>query len=267
MVSPFPGMDPYLEEPALWRAVHSRLISAIDEALSVGLPPQFISTIEERVYLAQSERQVGPDVLLLQSPQPQTASEPTGNTRTLVAQTPYSLTLLDEEVYEPYVEIRLAGRPERVIAVIEVLSPSNKSREAYGRDSYVKKRDQILSSDVHLIEIDLLRGGLHTIAPRRDAILTQIPEGWDYITCLHRAGEGKTYHYWPCTVRQPLPIISIPLSTEYEAVPLDLQACLNHVYEVGNYQRRIDYATEPTLPFRDEDTVWADNLLREKGFR
>ena len=33
MPSPFPGMDPYLENPDLWSEVHSRLIVAISDAL------------------------------------------------------------------------------------------------------------------------------------------------------------------------------------------------------------------------------------------
>ncbi|MBV8886966.1 MAG: DUF4058 family protein [Chroococcidiopsidaceae cyanobacterium CP_BM_RX_35] len=37
MPSPFPGMDPYLEQPALWSSFHSRLIVAIADAIVVYL--------------------------------------------------------------------------------------------------------------------------------------------------------------------------------------------------------------------------------------
>jgi hypothetical protein len=33
MRSPFPGMNPYLENPELWSAVHNRLIVAIADEL------------------------------------------------------------------------------------------------------------------------------------------------------------------------------------------------------------------------------------------
>ena len=56
MTTPFPGMDPYLEHPALWEDVHTRLIVAIalplnqllhdlydragyDQILNYGQPP------------------------------------------------------------------------------------------------------------------------------------------------------------------------------------------------------------------------------------
>ena len=38
MPSPFPGMDPYLEEPVLWSTLHQRLITYIADDLNVLLP-------------------------------------------------------------------------------------------------------------------------------------------------------------------------------------------------------------------------------------
>lgn len=35
MPSPFPGMDPYLENTEVWSEVHSRLIVAIADAIAV----------------------------------------------------------------------------------------------------------------------------------------------------------------------------------------------------------------------------------------
>lgn len=73
MHSPFPGMDPYLETPAGWAGVHSRLINAISEDLADRLMPSFLVTIEERVYLLDPDeanrRPLVPDVLLVRGPQ------------------------------------------------------------------------------------------------------------------------------------------------------------------------------------------------------
>ena len=41
MSSPFPGMNPYLENPDLWSEVHHRLITAIAIAISPTLRPQY----------------------------------------------------------------------------------------------------------------------------------------------------------------------------------------------------------------------------------
>ena len=51
MVGPFPGMDPYLEDPAEWPDVHGRLITAISEALAARVAPDYVVRIEQRVYI------------------------------------------------------------------------------------------------------------------------------------------------------------------------------------------------------------------------
>ncbi len=47
---------------------------------------------------------------------------------------------------------------QRVITVLEILSPANK-RTGPGRRAYLRKRRAILDSPTHLVEIDLLRAG------------------------------------------------------------------------------------------------------------
>jgi hypothetical protein len=69
------------------------------------------------------------------------------------------------ELKERYLEVREA-KTNVVIAVIEVLSPKNK-RSGEGRESYLRKRQLILSSQSHLVEIDLLRA--HEAMPMVDA--------------------------------------------------------------------------------------------------
>ena len=52
MTTPFPGMDPYLEHPALWEDVHTRLIVAIADALGPQVRPHYRVAVERRTYLA-----------------------------------------------------------------------------------------------------------------------------------------------------------------------------------------------------------------------
>jgi hypothetical protein len=49
MNSPFPGMDPYLEQ--YWREVHVRLIAYAGDSLQERLPAGLRARIEERVFL------------------------------------------------------------------------------------------------------------------------------------------------------------------------------------------------------------------------
>src|SRR3954464_1218835 len=53
MPSPFPGMDPYLEDPAFWRDFHSRFINACSELLSDRLPDGYEARIDEQLRLVE----------------------------------------------------------------------------------------------------------------------------------------------------------------------------------------------------------------------
>ena len=52
MPSPLPGMDPYLEDRALWPDVHSSLIAYTREALQPQIRPKYIARIGECIQLA-----------------------------------------------------------------------------------------------------------------------------------------------------------------------------------------------------------------------
>jgi hypothetical protein len=51
MTSPFPGMDPYLEQPAFWSSFHSKFIVAIADAIEANLDPAYYVEVETRSYL------------------------------------------------------------------------------------------------------------------------------------------------------------------------------------------------------------------------
>ena len=53
MPSPFPGMDPYLEQK--WTNVHSRLITYICDAINPGLPDDLVAGMEETVTVESDE--------------------------------------------------------------------------------------------------------------------------------------------------------------------------------------------------------------------
>jgi hypothetical protein len=51
MPSPFPGMDPYLEDPARWPDVHQSLITYIRDMLQPQVRPRYHARMGERVDL------------------------------------------------------------------------------------------------------------------------------------------------------------------------------------------------------------------------
>ncbi|MFN8967612.1 MAG: DUF4058 family protein, partial [Pseudanabaena sp.] len=109
MPSPFPGMNPYLENPELWSAVHSRLIVAIADVLADTISQDYRIEIEKRTYWSDEtgdDLLIGiPDVSLLS--RSTTSSEKNITTavaeRTAIAPTRIILPTY-EEISERYLE-------------------------------------------------------------------------------------------------------------------------------------------------------------------
>ena len=51
MPSPFPGMNPYLEHPAVWVDFHDSFIPAIREALNQQIRPAYFAKVEELLFI------------------------------------------------------------------------------------------------------------------------------------------------------------------------------------------------------------------------
>jgi len=162
MPSPFPGMDPYLEDPAIWPDFHHRWATILSEELNDQLPAPFYARMEMRPELGIVEesderpRSIVPDVLILRQP-PRTLGP--GAPGILVMDAPRRrvapavefATLPDELVRHHFVEIRDSQRGHKLITLIEILSPSNK-RSGPDRDSYAAKQREVLDSDANLVE-------------------------------------------------------------------------------------------------------------------
>ncbi len=62
MPSPFPGMDPYLENPDWFPNLHHDLITYIKQTLQSRLPETYYAQSDQRVWLEYSRRHAEPDV-------------------------------------------------------------------------------------------------------------------------------------------------------------------------------------------------------------
>ena len=159
MPSPFPGMDPYLEG-SLWMSVHTPLAVEIARQLNQRLSPRYVALTTRRFVLdtpEESEIVIGeiyPDVAVARSePGPAGAGHSTAGTITPPLR---MATIVRTPIPHTTVEIRdIENR--QLVTVIELLSPTNKRGDGY--KEYLNKRDRILRSNAHLIEIDLLRKG------------------------------------------------------------------------------------------------------------
>ena len=164
-------------------------------------------------------------------------------------------TLFEEEVHEAYLEI-VDSQGGEVVTVIEILSPANKTPGADGRESYLKKRREVLRSSTHMVEIDLLRRG------RRSVPADTLPP-CEYVVHVSRSDRRPVGQLWPIRLVQPLPTIAVPLLGSEASVPLDLQAVLSQAYDNAGYDLTIDYSTDPPLPaLSNENAEWMRALLQ-----
>ena len=172
MPSPFPGMDPYLEQLEFFPGLHDRLINQLSDALQEQLPVVYYADIRARIWIEYTSRGTVPDISLLRTAGP-SGSQPTNGTEGSVAvRVPAAVVKgTGEERRESFLEIRSVRGDNSLVTAIEILSPTNKTPGAHGQSEYLKKQEEFLHSRVNLVEIDLLRGGRHTTAvPLKDAV-------------------------------------------------------------------------------------------------
>lgn len=154
MKSPFPGMDPYLEQH--WLDVHSSLVIGSRNSLNEQLPDDLIASAEERVAVEGErggEGLIDPDVKIFEPPADMSAAVESSAGR---IEAPYRLLAQVEPMIERFIRIIEAGT-ERLITVIEFVSPTNKKGE--GLQAFRSKRAELLVSGVNFVEVDLGRSG------------------------------------------------------------------------------------------------------------
>lgn len=260
MPSPFPGMDPYLENPADWPGFHHLLVSAAVELLQPQFRPRgHYVNVDERIWLEEPGRAVYPEASIIEHPRPQ-SSQPTS--AAAIADEPVRIKTVAMEIREPFVEI-FDAKGNRLITAIELLSPANKS-PGKGAELYEQKRVELLAGGANLVEIDLLRAGQHIVDVPQPAL--EALGHWDYLINLVRAGR-REYEVYPITVRQRLPRIRIPLKTGEPDAALDLQAAASMAYDRGPYPERLRYDSPAIPPLEPDDATWAKNLLQAAGLR
>jgi hypothetical protein len=158
---------------------------------------------------------------------------------------------LAEEVQERFLEIREVATG-KVITTIELLSPNNK-RPGEGRTAYLKKRQKILTTGTHLIEIDLLRGG--EPLPIIGGFIS------DYRILISRSPQRPKAQLYAFNLRQEIPAFPIPLRQGETAPLLDLQPLLHRVYERARLELAINYNQPCTPKLSPEDEIWLQSLM------
>ena len=124
----------------------------------------------------------------------------------------------------------------------------------------LRKRREILASETHFIEIDLLRVG------ERFPVAGPLPSA-PYFVILSRSNLRPRIEVWPISIDAVLPRVPIPLLAGDPDSELDLQLAVRSVYDLYHYDADINYLRPPSLPLPLEQTEWAEKLLQEAGRR
>jgi Protein of unknown function (DUF4058) len=227
-------MDPWLEHPAIWPDVHNSLITAIRDELVPRIAPKYYAGIEQRVYALEPGELlfVGrPDIVVGRAAAVDVPSEPDE------AEESAAVGVLDVEVSingkleEWFLEIHDVETGTLVTA-LEILSPFIKCH-VRGRKEYIEKRQWVLRSRTSLVEIDLLRAG-EPMPVRRKPVRT------DYRILVIPGATRPRAKLFTFTVRQPIPVIPIPLLPEDVEPELDLGALVHALYNRARFDLRLN---------------------------
>lgn len=272
MSNPFPGMDPWMERR--WSDAHHSIITFARRQIRPLLPPDLKVCVEERLYVASEPPRRQPRTTVTRSPDLSIVERDPGaavRARSVAAGGGGAVLgdplVLEMELEggpftEGYIEVRERRPSNRLVTVIEVLSPSNK-RAGDGRTKYREKQKECLTAGVNLVEIDLLRGGRWTVAAPPDQVPTEGATA-AYRASVWAAAAPAEVELYLFPLRERLKAIAVPLRAADPFVPLDLQGLVDGAHDEGEYDDA-DYTCPPKPKLSPEDMAWARAVLQEKG--
>jgi hypothetical protein len=227
MPSPFPGMDPYLEDEKLWPSFQHQLVNCLYQILLPGLVDRYRARVGQRHYATEQA---------------------------------LFTSVVREEHHEEFIEIR-QRTDGRLITLVDVVSPANKTT-TQGRQTYLDKRREGRSASSNLVEIDLVLQGQPMLDYSRDGL----PD-WDYAVTVTRSTQPDRYEIYTATLQKRLPRFRLPLAADDRDTVLDLHAACARAYDQGNFAAKIDYGRDPVTALTAEDRHWLDEHLKKEKLR
>ena len=227
MPSPFPGMDPYLENEELWPLFHHQLVLCLYQILLPGLVDRYRARVSQRVYATEQA---------------------------------LFTSIVHEEHREDYIEIRQRN-DGKLVTLLDVVSPPNKTTRS-GREAYLDKRREGRNASANLVELDLVLQGQPTLEYSRDGL----PD-WDYAVTVTRASQPERYEIYTATLQKRLPRFRLPLAADDRDTVLDLHTAFTRCYDQGGFAAKIDYARDPVTSLNAEDKQWLDEVLKQQKLR
>jgi hypothetical protein len=205
MHSPFPGMDPYLEDERLWAAFHHELVTCLYQVLLPGLVDRYRARVVQRHYLTER---------------------------------PLFVSIIRKEHHEEYIEVRHMS-DGRLVTLVDVVSPCNKATQT-GRQVYLETRRAARDVGASIVEIDLVLQGYSTLDYSRDGL-----PHWDYAVTVTRSAQPDRFEIYTATLQKRLPRFRLPLAQDDRDMVVDLQTTFTRSYDQGGFVGKIDYQGDP----------------------
>lgn len=159
----------------------------------------------------------------------------------------------EEEKTIQKIQIR-SIKNEKLITEIHILTLEIKSNPS--RNIYLNKIKNLQTNNIHILEIDLLRQGQRTLD-------NPVVNEAHYNVKLLRA-KYKEPQVWAFTMKDPLPVVPVPLVFPHSDAVLDLRKAIEKVYEMGRYQYLLKYEETPPVPeFSEDDGKWLQKRLNK----
>ncbi len=227
MPSPFPGMDPFLEEEKLWPVFQHHFVASLYQTLLPNLIDRYRARVGHRVYATE--------MALFTS-------------------------VIREEHQEEFIEIRQRN-DNRLVTFIDVVSPTNKLTPP-GRAAYLERRREARVQNASIVEIDLSLQGEPMLEYSREGL----PE-WDYAITVTRSLQPERYEIYTSTLQKRLPRFKLPLAMDDRDTVVDLQVAFARAYDQAGFEKRIDYKATPAAVKDQEDRRWLHELLVQMKLR
>ncbi len=217
-------------DAAIFHAFHHDWITEISRTLNRGLLPEGFYALPEQIAGG-----LGPDVLTLHRPSTNGTTPPVGmpDGGIALAESPPRVRFRMRADANQYaakakaITIRHVTH-HQVIAMVEVISPGNKSSQN-GLNAFVRKAQEALAAGIHLLLVDLFPPGprdprgIHRAVWGDDCGADYAPPADKPLTCVaYIGGPGAEAFVEPVAVGDPLPDMPLFLSPEvYVRVPLE----------------------------------------------
>jgi Protein of unknown function (DUF4058) len=227
MPSPFPGMDPYLEDEKLWPAFHHQLVTCLYQMLLPGLVDRYRARVAVRQYATEM---------------------------------PLFTSVIRETHQEEFIEIRQRS-DGRLVTLVDAVGPTNKLTAA-GRQAYLDKRREGRSAGASMVEVDLVLQGQPLLEYSREGL----PD-WSYAVTVTRATQPDRFEIYTATLQKRLPRFRLPLAGDDRDTVVDLQTVFLRCFEQGDFTSKIDYGRDPAVALKDEDRRWLGDLLKQQKLR